>query len=231
MPSRSANTYRSQTSRNIFQHQSPSATTQQPLRGVRQDKPHPSRERTASHEPSAVKKDMRSQQLNSNTSRSQKRSTPKRRTAQLILWVHPLVKAEIQRTAAQEGLSVSKVGASFLERAIRQDIHSQYNSLIQPMIEQTVRKELRSFGNRIVFFLMRIAFAAEQSRILITNILDRILRREGVPEQTFTTLVDQSNRMARRNIIQKTPQIKSLLEEWEATFQDDREEGTNRHNG
>ena len=169
--------------------------------------------------------------MNTNSSRSQNRSTAKRRTVPLQLWVHPLVKAEIQRTAERERLSVSKVGAALLDKAIRQDIHSQYGALLQPMIEQTVRRELRTFGNRIVFFLMRIAYAAEQSRILITNVLDRILRRDGVSEQTFTNLVDQSNKMARRNIIQKTPQLKKLLEEWESSFPDGREEDTGKTKG
>ena len=91
------------------------------------------------------------------------------------------------------------------------------------MIEQTVRRELRSFGNRLVFFLMRIAYASEQSRILITNILDRILRREGVTPETFTSLVDKSNTMARRNIIHKSPQLQSLLDEWERSFHDEQE--------
>jgi hypothetical protein len=230
MPSRSANTQRSHFSRNIFLQQSSAGNVQQPPRGVGQDKPHPSRERIASAQPGSGKKDMRSHDMNSNTPRSQKRSTPQRKTVQLIVWVHPFVKAEIQRTAKREGLSVSKVGAAFLEQATRQDIHSQYNSLIQPMIEQTVRKELRSFGNRLVFFLMRIAFASEQARILITNILDRILRREGVPESIFTNLVAQSNKMAQRNIIKKTPQLTSLLEEWEEIATKIRQEDDKKNN-
>jgi len=33
------------------------------------------------------------------------------------------------------------------------------------------REELQAFGHRIVFFLLRIAFSAEQARILVTNSL------------------------------------------------------------
>jgi hypothetical protein len=91
--------------------------------------------------------------------------------------------------------------------------------VIQPIIRQIIRDELRSLGNRIVFFLMRIAYAAEQVRILVTNILERILNREGVSGEHFHQLVDQSNSMARRNILQKTPQLKSLLAEWEGLFE------------
>jgi hypothetical protein len=148
------------------------------------------------------------------------------KTVKVTLWVKPAVKAELKRLAEMNGLSVSKTGASLLEAGIHQEIYKQHALLLQPIIEQTVRKELRSFGNRLVFFLMRIAFASEQARILITNVLDRILRREGVPAQTFTSLVDQSNKMARRNITHKTPQLQTLLEEWEAINTPRREEGS-----
>ena len=99
------------------------------------------------------------------------------------------------------------------------------------MIKQAIREELRTFGNRLVFFLMRIAFASEQARILITNVLDRILRREAVTEKTFTNLVDQSNKMARRNIIHKSPQMKSLLEEWEGLLKHEGKEADGKSNG
>ena len=155
-----------------------------------------------------------------NTAYAQNHPTGKMKAAKVTAWIHPLVKAELERKAEQQGLSVSKVIAAYLEQAIRQDIHTQHDALLKPMLRQIMREELRTFSNRIVFFLMRIAFAGEQSRILITNTLDRILRREGVPEDKFSSLVDQSSKMARRNIIQKTPQIKTLLEEWESSLGD-----------
>ena len=148
------------------------------------------------------------------------------KTVKVTLWVKPAVQAELKRLAGMDGLTVSKTGATLLEAGIHQQLHLQHALLLEPIIEQTVRKELRSFGNRLVFFLMRIAFASEQARILITNVLDRILKREGVREQAFTSLVDQSNKMARRNIIHKSPQLQTLLEEWEAANAAGREEGS-----
>ena len=147
------------------------------------------------------------------------------KTVKVTLWVKPAVQAELKRLAEMDQLTVSKTGAALLEAAIHQRIHTQHALLLQPIIEQTVRKELRSFGNRLVFFLMRIAFASEQARILITNVLDRVLRREGGGQETLTTLVDQSNKLARRNIIGKSPQLQTLLEEWEAANTPEREEG------
>ena len=201
------------------------------LRGVWQDKSVLPFERVATKQPAPPEKESRAQRMETKSSRSQKKSTSRVKLVHMTLWVNPLVKSEIQRTAEREGLSVSMVGAAFLEKAIQQDIHSQYNALIQPIMRQIIREELRAFGNRIVFFLMRIAFASEQSRILITNILDRILRREGVTPETFTNLVDRSNRMARRNIIQKTPQLKTLLEEWEGSLKHEGKEADGKSNG
>jgi hypothetical protein len=210
-----------QSEQNIFSRRTHAPTVGQPLGGVRQDNPTRPRERIASSQPGSVPKDTRAQRLNSKTTRSQNQSTPKRKTAQLILWVHPLVKAEVQRTAKREGLSASKVGAAFLEQAIQQDIHAQYRTLLQPLIEQTVRRELRSFGNRLVSFLMRIAFASEQSRILITNVLDRM---QEVTQETYTHIIDRSHLAARKNITRTTPQLQTLLEEYEKVFTTPEEE-------
>src|SRR6266487_3087773 len=213
----------------IFSTQSVSPAQGTTVRGVRQDKRVLPFDRVASTQPASRKKDTRSRDMSTPECRSQNR--PSDRLVPLTLQVRFAVKAEVQRLAESmssktEHISVSKVGGTLLEDAIRKDIHRQHEALLYPIIRQIIREELRAFGNRIVFFLMRIAFAAEQSRILITNILDRMLRRDGVPTETFTKLLDQSNRMARRNIIQKSPQIASLLEEWEASFKDRAEEGT-----
>lgn len=163
------------------------------------------------------------------TAKPNKRSS-KRQTVKLTVWLKPAVYDEIQRIATHGHLSLSKTGAAALEEWVHQQIHRQHETLLYPIIRQIIREELRTFGNRMVFFLMRIAFAAEQSRILITNILDRLLRLVHAPEQTFTTLVDQSNKMAQRNIINKSPQIKTLIDEWERSFPERREEGS-RLNG
>jgi hypothetical protein len=154
-----------------------------------------------------------------------------RQTVQISAWGKPQLKVALLRIAEQEGLSLSQTVVVALEEWVHQNIHAQHEALLYPIIRQVIREELRAFGNRIVFFLMRIAFASEQARILITNVLDRILRREGVREQTFTSLVDQSNKMARRNIIHKTPQLQSLLDEWEASLKEAREEGNHTPNG
>jgi hypothetical protein len=41
-----------------------------------------------------------------------------------------------------------------------------------------------------------------------------MLKKDGVQPETFNSLVDKSNKMAKRNIIARTPEMKSLMEEW-----------------
>ena len=151
---------------------------------------------------------------------------PNTRTAvKVTLWVKPEVKAELKRLAGMDGLTVSKTGATFLEEAIHQKLHIQHAMLLQPIIEQTVRKELRTFGNRLVFFLMRIAFASEQARILITNVLDRILRREAVTAETFTVSLTKATKWHGEISSTRRRRCKSLLEEWEGLLKHEGEEG------
>ncbi len=104
---------------NGFTHQSYSPNVQQPRSGVRQDKPLPPRARIASIQPAPLENVMRPHEMDSNYSRSQKRSTPKRKTVHLTLWVKPVVKAELERIAEREGLSISATGAAFLEQALQ----------------------------------------------------------------------------------------------------------------
>ena len=138
------------------------------------------------------------------------------------LWLDPVVRAEFERIAATEQLSISQVGAAACADWVRSDIHRQQGALAELKQRQMIREELQAFGGRIVFFLMRIAFSAEQARILITNVLKLVLKLTGHDLKSYYTLVDESAKLAKRNILRETPQLKSLLEEWEASTVDGR---------
>src|SRR6266446_769907 len=194
---------------NGFTHQSYSPNVQQPLSGVRQDKPRPTSARTASLQPAPLEKVMRPHEMNSNSSRSQKQSTPKRKTVHLTLWVKPVVKAELERIAEREGLSVSATGGAFLEKALQANVDMQYGSLLQPIIEQAIRKQMRGISTRLAWLLVRVAFDSGQTRSLVTNILGRQL---GVTPDMLKTILDHSSKTAKGNITRKTPQLIELIE-------------------
>jgi hypothetical protein len=184
------------------------------LRRVGQDKGAFLRERTASRQPAPQEKLMRPQQMNRNTSRSQNKPTPKRKTVHLTLWVKPVVKAELQRIAEREGVSVSATGGAFLEQALQQHIDLHYSALLQPIIEQAIRKQMRSYSNRIAILLVRSLFTSEQTRSLTTNMLGR---QPGVTQPVLEEILNGSSRAAKRNITRITPQLSDLItvvEKW-----------------
>src|SRR5206468_3412189 len=159
------------------------------------------------------------QDMNSNHNRSQKRPTAKRKTVHLTLWVKPVVKAELERIAEQEGVSVSATGGAFLEQALQQHVDMHYSALLQPIIEQAIAKQMRSYSSRIAMLLVRVAFASEQTRSIVTNILNKL---PGVTQAMVQDILNGSNNAAKRNITRKTPQLESIIAEVEQWM---REEG------
>ena len=210
MPDNLPNTHSPHSSQYVFERQSSTPTIPQPLRGVRQDKPHPQRARTASQQPAPLQKVMRPHEMNHNTYRSQNKPIPKRKTVHLTLWVKPIVKEELQRRAAQDGLSVSAIGGTFLEKALQQNIDMQYGALLQPIIQQAISKHMRAYSTRIAVLLVRSLFASEQTRSLATNILGR---QPGMTPKELNDILDGSTNSAKRNITWLTPQLTDLVKE------------------
>ena len=203
---------------NGFTQQSYSPNGQQPRSGVRQDKPLPTRARIASTQPAALKKGMRAHETQSNGARSQNRPTPKRKTVKLTVWVNPVVKAELERIAESEGLSMSATGAAFLEKALQANVDMQYGSLLQPIIESAIRKQMRGISTRLAWLLVRVAFDSGQTRSLVTNILGR---QPGVTPEVLKTILDSSSKTAKGNITRKTPQLIELIEAVEHWMSDE----------
>jgi len=211
------NNHPTQMSRNGFSQPSYSPNGQQPLGGVRQDKRARDRARRASMQPASLKNEMRAHRMNRNPSRSQNRLTANRRTVQVTLWVKPVVKAELQRTAENEGVSVSATGGAFLERALQANIDMHYSALLQPIIEQAIRTQMRSYSSRIAVLLVRSLFTSEQTRGLATNILGR---QPGITPEVLKNILDGSSNTAKGNITRITPQLEELIdavEQWMVT--------------
>ena len=125
------------------------------------------------------------------------------------------MKSELERIAEQEGLSVSRAGGALLEQALQHHIDMQYHALLQPIIEQALAKQMRSYSSRIAVLLVRSLFASEQTRGIVTNILGR---QPGVTPDVLTTILDGASNTAKGNITRVTPQLKSMLTEVEQWF-------------
>jgi hypothetical protein len=204
-----ANTKQPQNSQEMLPGQSYTANALRPPSGVRQDKYAPRSVRTASTQPVTLKNTARTHQTNTQSQRTQKRST-KRKTVQVAGWITPQLKAELERIAEQEKLSLSRTVATILEEGVRQKLHVQHAILLQPIIETTIRREMHAYSSRLAILLVRSLFASEQTRIIATNILGR---QAGVTQPVLETILNGSSKVAKRNIKHVSPQLSGLVEE------------------
>lgn len=187
------------------------------LRSVRQDNPPRPTARIASSQPSPLKTSLRATAKDSKRPQSQKENEHKRKTVKLTLWVHPGVKGELERIGEREGLSLSRTGATALEQWVAQSLHLQHAGIIQPIIEQAIAKQMRSYSTRIAVLLVRSLFASEQTRSITTNILGR---QQGITSSVLEKILDGSSSSAKRNITRVTPQLATLINEVEAWIQE-----------
>jgi hypothetical protein len=194
--------------REIFSNQLYRATEGRPLRGVGQDKGAADSARRDSGQPVPRRVGERARQPGSSVARSQKHSS-RRKLDRVTIWVEREVKAEVDRIARQEGLSVSATGAAFLREAVRQKLHVQHAVLLQPIIEQAIRRQMGALSTRLAWLLVRVAFDAGQTRSLVTNILGR---QAGVSPDVLKTILAGSGRSAKANITRRTPQMTELIE-------------------
>jgi hypothetical protein len=156
--------------------------------------------------------------LRSKGDRSQSRSATPVKLVHSTFWIDPRVRAEMERQATEEGISVSEVGAKACAAWVRHSIQQQQDDLFEPRLRHMMRQEIQTLGERLVFFEMRNAFASEQTRILTTDLYKRHLQKEGVTKEKFYELMDASDQMATKNITQRSPKFKGLLVQWEADF-------------
>jgi len=140
------------------------------------------------------------------------RSPAKRQTVKLTTWVKPGVKAELQRIAKAEGLSLSRTGAAALEEWLAGRLQIQYAGILQPIIEQAIAKQMRAYSSRIAVLLVRSTFTSEQTRALVTNILTR---QPGINQSVLEEILNGTSDTAKRNIKQITPQLAILIAEVE----------------
>jgi hypothetical protein len=194
--------------RNVFPLQSNVAAGEAGKRFGGQDKARISSARTATGQPAAVSRTSRAKPLHPNSTRTTNGNTAKTTAVHLDLWVSPIVKAELQRLAAQEGLSMSATGAALLEAAIRQKLHIQQGVLIAPIIKQAIRDQMQGISNRLAFLLARNAFSSEQTRLIATNILGR---QDDMTEEELKTILAITKRTAKGNLTRRNPELEELI--------------------
>jgi hypothetical protein len=189
------------------------AGEQRPLRGVGQDKGAPDSAPQDTTQPAPVTNGVRSSLKDPAAGRTHHQDAKERKVRGSI-WMRPGVKSALQRLADQDDLSFSEMCATALEVFARWKIHKQEEALFEPRFRKIAREENRALGNRLVFFEMRNAIAAEQTRFLTTDLYKRQLLNEGISQEQIEEKVDKAYDLARSNVLKKTPQLTALLDAW-----------------
>jgi hypothetical protein len=150
------------------------------------------------------------------SARSQNSTDWLKRSSRMTLRVRPGVRTALERIAKDDEVSLSETSATGLEVYARAKIHDQEESLFEPRMQAMIRREIRTSDKRHLYFEMCNAVAAEQTRILTTDLYKRQLLKEGVALKEINKKLDNAYTMARNNILRKTkaPQLKNLLDAW-----------------
>jgi hypothetical protein len=210
--------------KNIFLQQSKGGLAEAVDASVRQDKDRFSSDLIGTPQPASVKQAKRSHPTNPKSTRSQNNPIHKTRAVHLNLWLQPIVKAELQRLAEQEGLSVSATGAALLEAAIRQKLHIQQGVLLQPIIKTAIHEAMQGISNRLAFLLARNAFSSEQTRTIATNILGR---QDDMTEEKLKNILAMTKRAAQGNLTRRNPELEELIAAIKQWLDDEEQEPTN----
>jgi hypothetical protein len=131
----------------------------------------------------------------------------------------PGVKLTLRQLAKDADMSFSATCAEGLEVFARAKIRDQEETLFEPRMQAMMRREIRASDNRHVPFEIKNAIAAEQTRILITDLYKRTLLKEGMPLKAINKKLDDTYNMARINVFNtKTPKFQTLVAQyWQAT--------------
>jgi hypothetical protein len=204
---------------NIFQQQQNNRRGKTPHGGVGQDKNALRRVRIGFRQVGTDGFSPRTQTTNTKTKVPRPAASRGRKLTYLMLWVDPVVKDELARKAKSNGLSLSAAGSELLKRGLQQNIDMEYGALLEPVIRHEIRRQMQTYSLRIALLLVRVAFAAEQTRNLTTNILDRVLDRpRGQYPEILDQILDSSASSAKSKITAKTPQLERIINEVKSWF-------------
>ena len=177
-----------------------------PTGGVRQDNGACYSARTKQRYPAAV---MHHDRAETQTTKPPT-SGPRQK---MTFWVEPKAAAELRRKARESHLSVSAVGASFIEQMVGQDIQQQYAALLQPMVEQAIRKQMNRLVTFLVSLLIPMYCNTGQTKRLVVNIIGRLHDNPQMSEQVLNTILDESSQAARNDLKRRSPHLASLIQE------------------
>ena len=158
------NTIRPHLSPPVFQNRQKQKPPARKTRNVWQDKGHLENAPLVARQPAPFVKGGGARALNTKTAQIQKTKSGRAKLIHSTIHFEPRVHAGLKRIADEQGLSFSEVGNAAGRFYIAATIEQQHAESLRDIVRQIMREELAAFGHRIVYFLLRIAFAAEQGK-------------------------------------------------------------------
>jgi hypothetical protein len=183
------------------------------VRGVVPEKRSLTRALEASSQPASVGNGQ-SAAVCTNCQHPQSRSLPPVKLIQTTGWLDPRVRAELEREATERHLSLSEVVALACRDWVGYEIHRQQVSLFETKQRHIFREEVQRLKDSLIPFELKTATAAEQTRIIATDVYKRILKAEGISTERFYEIIDEADQMARDNIKARSPKFTAMVNDW-----------------
>jgi hypothetical protein len=137
----------------------------------------------------------------------------------LTLWVEPIVKAEVHRRAAENGVYPSEAGAVLLKKGIQVDLDMAYGALLTPVFENVLKRYMTARDNRLASLLVRACIAIEQTRSVSVNVLGR---QPKITPGVLNEILDRSLEDAKKKITNRSPELKELIKELNSWIVDEK---------
>ncbi len=182
---------------------------QRTLRSGRQDNPAHLPAPPGTPQPAPPKNTTRTAPKAAHTTTTHRTKNRLGKDVQLNLWVRPVVKAELERVAKREGVSVSAAGEAFLEKALQENIYTQHKTLLETILDKAVGRHMRTYSDRNAALQARNLQKTELVFSLVTNILGRM---PGMDEETITKILGDADDSANASITRTTLKQKKVVE-------------------
>src|SRR6266571_5600298 len=148
------------------------------------------------------------QQRLKHVSRSQNRPTYSRQTRHTTLHLKLRVRAELERKAKEQNLTISATGAALVEWALQQSISAQQGALLETIIDTSIGKHMRAYSDRNAALQVRTLIKTELILGIVTNILGR---EPGMDENILREIMNDADEAARASITRTTQQQKNIV--------------------
>jgi hypothetical protein len=183
----------------------------------RQDNPTPPHARTASPQPAPLPHQMRPNPFARGKDLPHPGRPGKRKLHHTTLHLKPVVRADLERKAKEEQLSISATGAVIIEWFFQQSLYTQNAATLDTAIEKSLGRHMRAYSNRQASLQVRTLVKAEELYEVATNILGR---QPGMNEQTLQHILHTASTRARSRLTILTPQLQTLIDAVKKLFEE-----------